>query len=204
MNFIRARGQPSLGHEPPRRFTLFDAIVSMAALGLAFALARTHLTYLWANLSAIPYPGPAGWGGIWAYLRTRTDVSGSIVMLSFTSLECLLVSWTLAFIIMRLRKPHSPLRRLVRQPGMVACEVWLLGMVLGICISTFGAHPHLGLVVVVLTACAIPVAWTVLALRGRWEAEPNWIDRLGRVLGVCWAVVIPLQAVFMHFSAKSP
>ena len=131
----------------------------------------------------------------------RADVSGSIVMLSFTSLECLLVSWTLAFFIMRLRKPRPPLSRLVRQPGMVACEAWLLGMFLGICISMFEAYPLLGPVVVVLTACAIPVAWTVLALRGRWEAEPNWIDRLGRVLGVCWAVVIPLQAVFMHFSA---
>ncbi len=173
MNAIRARRQPGLGHEPPRKFTLFDDIVSMAALGLAFALGSTHLTYLWANLSAIPYPGPAGWGGIWAYLRTRTDVSGSIVMLSFTSLECLLVCWTLAFFIMRLRKPRPPLRRLVRQPGMVTCEVWLLGMFLGICISMFEAYPLLGPVVVVLTACAIPVAWTVLALRGRWEAEPN-------------------------------
>ena len=72
-------------------------------------------------------------------------------------------------------------------------------MFLGIGISMFEAYPLLGPVVVVLTACAIHVAWTVLALRGRWEAEPNRIDCLARVLGVCWAVVIPLQAVFMHF-----
>ena len=201
MNVIRARAQPGLGQQAPRTFSLFDAIVSVAAIGLTVALARSHLTYLWANLRAIPYPGPAGWAGMWAYLRTRSDVSGTIVMLSFTSLECLLVSWTLAFFIMRLRKPRPPLRRLVRQPGMVACEVWLLGMSLGICITMFEAQPHVGLVVVVLTACAIPVAWAILALLGRLEAEPSWIDRLGRGLGVCWAVVIPLQAMFMHFSA---
>ena len=180
MNVIRARAQPGLGQEPPRKFTLFDAIVSMAAIGVTLAVARSHLTYLWANLSAIPYPGPAGWAGTWAYLRTRTDVSGSIVMLSFTSLECLLVCWTLAFFIMRLRKPRPPLRRLVRQPGMVACEVWLLGMLLGICIATFEAHPHLGLVVVVLTACAIPVAWTILALLGAWKrnlaGSTAWVE----------------------------
>ena len=68
------------------------------------------------------------------YMQTKTDVTGSIVTLSFTSLECLLVSWTLAFLIMRLRKPHPPLRRLVGQPGKVACAVWLLGMFVGICI----------------------------------------------------------------------
>ena len=84
---------------------------------------------------------------------------------------------------------------------MVACELWLLGMSLGICITMFEAQPQLGLVVVVLTACAIPVAWAILALLGRLEAEPSWIDRLGRGLGVCWAVIIPLQAMFMHFSA---
>ena len=90
-------------------------------------------------------------------------------MLCFTSLECVLVCWTLAFFVVRLRQPRPPLRHLVRQPGMVACGVWLLGMLLGICISTFEDHPHLGLVVVVLTACAIAVAWTILPLLGRWK-----------------------------------
>jgi hypothetical protein len=200
MNVIRAGAQPDLEQEAHRKFTLFDAIVSMSAIGLTLALARTHLTYLWANLRAIPYAGTTGWQSLWAYLRTRTDVTGSIVMLSFTSFEGLLVSGTLAFLIMRLRQPRPPFRRLVRQPGMVVCEVWLLGMFLGFCISSFVTHPSVGLVVV-LTACAIPIAWGTLALLGRLEAEPSWIDRMSRVLGVCWAGVITLQALFMHFSA---
>jgi hypothetical protein len=67
----------------------------VAAVGLALAFARTHLAYAWANLCAIPFRGPAGWAGVWAYLRTRTDVTGSIVMYTFVSMEALLLSSTL-------------------------------------------------------------------------------------------------------------
>jgi hypothetical protein len=190
-----------LGQETPRNFTLFDAIVSVAAVGLALAFARTHLAYAWANLCAIPFRGPAGWAGVWAYLRTRTDVTGSIVMYTFVSMEALLLSSTLAFLIMRLRRPRPPLRRLIKQPGVVACEVWLLGMFLGICLAPLiEDYPLLALIVVISTASAIPIAWTILVLRGHWETEPSWIDRLGRGLGVCWAVIIPLQVVFMYVS----
>ena len=56
-------------------------------------------------------------------------------MYTFISMEALLLSSTLAFLIMRLRRPRPPLRRLTKQPGMVACEVWLLGMGLGICLA---------------------------------------------------------------------
>jgi hypothetical protein len=190
-----------LGQETPRNFTLFDAIVSVAAAGLALAFARTHLAYAWANLCAIPFRGPAGWAGVWAYLRTRTDVTGSIVMYTFVSMEALLLSSTLAFLIMRLRRPRPPLRRLIKQPGVVACEVWLLGMLLGSCLAPLiEDYPLLALIVVISTASAIPIAWTILVLRGHWETEPSWIDRLGRGLGVCWAVIIPLQAVFIYLS----
>ncbi len=29
-------------------------------------------------------------------------------------------------------------------------------------------------------------AWVCLWLSGRWAAEPSWIDRAGRVLGLFW------------------
>ena len=128
-------------------------------------------------------------------------MTGSIVMFSFTSLYCFLFAWTLAFLVMRLRKPRPSLRRLVKQPGMVACEVLLFGMVLAICLALNEDYQLFASVAVVSTACAIPGAWTILALRGHWAAEPSWIDRLGRGLGICWSVSIPLQAAFIHFSA---
>jgi hypothetical protein len=193
--------RPGSGQEVTRKFTLFDAVVSVAALAVALAFSRTQLTYLWANLCAIPIRGSAGWAGVWSYLRTRTDVTRSIVMFSFTPLYCFLFAWTLAFLVMRLRKPRPPLRNLVKQPGMVACEVLLSGMILTFCLALNEGYQLLASVTVISTAFAIPVAWTSLALRGRWAAEPSWIDRLGRGLGICWSVSIPLQAAFMHFSA---
>jgi hypothetical protein len=192
---------PGLGQEVTREFTLFDAVVSVAAVGLALAFARPHLTYLGANLWAIPIRGPAGWAGVWSYLRTRTDVTYSIVIFSFNSLYSFLFAWTLAFLVMRLRKPRPSLNRLVKQPGMVACEVLLFGMILTICLAWHEDYQLLASVAVVSTALAIPVAWAILALRGRWAAEPSWIDRLGRGLGICWSVSIPLQMAFMHLTA---
>jgi hypothetical protein len=122
-------------------------------------------------------------------------------MITFVSMEALLLSSTLAFLIMRLRRPRPPLRRLIKQPGVVACEVLLLGMFLGICLAPLiEDYPLLSLIVVISGASAIPIAWTILVLRGHWETEPSWIDRLGRGLGVCWAVIIPLQAVFIYSS----
>jgi hypothetical protein len=30
----------------------------------------------------------------------------------------------------------------------------------------------------------VALAWACLALARRWEAEPSWVDRLGRFLGM--------------------
>ena len=194
-----------LGQETPRNFTLFDAIVSVAAVGLALAFARTHLAYAWANLCAIPFRGPAGWAGVWAFLRTRTDVTGSIVMYHLRFDGSSPPEFDAGFPDHAAAEAPPALRRLIKQPGVVACEVWLLGMFLGICLAPLiEDYPLLSLIVVISTASAIPIAWTILVLRGQWETEPSWIDRLGRGLGVCWAVIIPLQAVFIYLSGCLP
>lgn len=44
---------------------------------------------------------------------------------------------------------------------------------------------------------AIVAAWSILAISGRWKAEPTWTDRLGRVLGATWIILLPLN----HWSA---
>ena len=35
-------------------------------------------------------------------------------------------------------------------------------------------------------------AWATLAATQCWRTEPTWIDRLGRVLGVCWIFLLIL------------
>ena len=36
------------------------------------------------------------------------------------------------------------------------------------------------------TGWAVSAAWVVLRLAGAWRAEPGWIDRTGRALGIYW------------------
>jgi hypothetical protein len=40
---------------------------------------------------------------------------------------------------------------------------------------------------------AVAASWLLLAASGRWRAEPEWIDRLGRVLGSYWVGIIPFS-----------
>jgi hypothetical protein len=37
---------------------------------------------------------------------------------------------------------------------------------------------------------AVTVAWSTLALSGRWQPEPNWLDRAGRLVGSVWVVLM--------------
>jgi hypothetical protein len=39
----------------------------------------------------------------------------------------------------------------------------------------------------------------MLALGGRWRADPGWIDRAGRALGLFWVATIPMRGWY-HFS----
>jgi hypothetical protein len=48
--------------------------------------------------------------------------------------------------------------------------------------------------------------WNLLIVSGRWQAERTWMDRWGRVLGVCWigwavinTIVLPATALMQYF-----
>lgn len=94
------------------------------------------------------------------------------------------------------------MRRLARQPGMVACSSATLAiaialitpLILGATIGVENAHrrgflirtsqmvDHYGRYV----PFSIEGAWVTLALCGLWRPERHWIDRLGTILGVAW------------------
>jgi hypothetical protein len=40
----------------------------------------------------------------------------------------------------------------------------------------------------VIGLLAIPVAWSIVVVRGRWRTETGWIDAFGKAIGVCWLV----------------
>ncbi len=178
-----------------RRFTLIDAMVLIAATAVALVAIRyiDDLDLLGASR--------AGWTfeGVWLAALGLHWI-----------LTPLLITWSLALWVLRLRQPRPRLRRLFRQPGMAATTVILLsvvlllfklfGMIAIVCLanpSAFGTSGG-GLPFEVLFVYsrqylgalgdALLAVWLVLWLARAWRCEASWIDRAGRALGIVGVV----------------
>jgi hypothetical protein len=117
----------------------------------------------------------------------------------------LLTGWAFAMIVIRLRGPRPRSRRVFRQPGMAAsCVVPLAVMAAILQISimhiaafykpnelTIGSGYNFFVSYNTICYCGfgVAVAWIALAMTGCRRPEPGWIDRTGRLLGVCWIVL---------------
>jgi len=160
-----------------RRFTILDAMVMAAATAVGLAYLRAVL--------------PAGWWwnpGISPPRRT--------LAITFGTISCLSTPWMIAILYLRLRRPRAQLRRLTRQPGVMACCAALAAMIPALIhvalYATFReSYSWSKWTIDAAWICAhelsggsVAGAWLALALSGRWRAEPDWIDRFGGLLGV--------------------
>jgi hypothetical protein len=111
--------------------------------------------------------------------------------------SCFAVPWMCAVVLLRLRKPRPAARRLARQPGFVACMAGTIGLAPGVCWIISTAHYRTPISRILTfyeqwfwaTDFVAPVvvgAWLALGLGRRWRADPAWIDRAGRALGLYW------------------
>ena len=180
-----------------RRFTIADGMILIAAT--ACGLAWTGRVWRGFKLAT---PTPTG---SWLWFCDRGELA--LVM----TLPCLLFL-TIAVAILRVRRPRPSWRRIARQPGMTALMAALLFLPVAlppiVLFADFSyqmrnpgksfwvedetwADLPIALFVFLMFAIPAPgiaviVAWTMLAVQGRWRNEPSWIDRAGRVLGVTW------------------
>jgi len=180
-----------------RKFGILDAIILVVATAAGFGVIRARESVFAA--------------------ATVFSARSGIVERGTAATIPFLMAWTLAFLVLRLRRPRPRLRRLARQPGMAACvaampamayaSVWtpLIAIKFGAIqrawqkgflpdarsffFSTYGD----------LVAFWVVGAWLTLALGCRWRSEPNWIDRLGTILGLAWIMVkaAPYVATFL-------
>jgi hypothetical protein len=136
-----------------------------------------------------------------------------------------LTSIGVALLACRLRSPRPSIRRLVRQPGAVAMAC--VGLVLlldaatllagralnagldrvwpptpnpGVSFTTGDELSQVFAAIDINVGPVIAACWLLLAVVGRWRAEPTWVDRLGRCLGVCWIVVSLASAIAVHLT----
>jgi hypothetical protein len=185
----RTSTDPATAPSHCRKLGLLDAMILLAGFAVALAMGA-HLLVLMADtfvrlcraaLHRSPSP-LANWPSFWNATR---DPLRNTLWYGLQFLFDLLFSMTPAFFIVRLRRPRPPLRALLRRPGTFAG----LAIVFGLFWVTGYIHYLFPDLLDAITGPDIAVggtvaaAWFVLALSRKWEVEPGWIDRMGRLLG---------------------
>jgi hypothetical protein len=197
MSDARSEGRLTAMRQTAKRaFTLIDAMIVIAASALSLVMIRDYLNdeRVLRILSA-----PDVWSISQIWIRGCVYVG---------VLAPLAVSLSLALFILRLRRPRPEMRRLLRQPGMVASTATVIAgclFVLKFLLSYYLGAPNrpiwtqplyqLWMTRLPWSGEVAAAAWILLWLSGNWHSEASWIDRAGRALGVYWIVT----GIFFNF-----
>lgn len=185
-----------------RKFTVLDAMVLIAAVGVGLVWMR-EFTETEAGGESYPYETKFNGGPIPSPVRA--------VMIGFWWMDAshnIAAPVTIALVMLRAFPPRPNFRRLARQPGVVAC------VAVTAAVSVENLAKFSDVVVIVRYAAgkwseiaslaywnvqgdseslAVFVAWLLLAWSGRWKRERSWVDHLGLIFGVYWLVMTPLH-----------
>ena len=208
------------GSAAARRFTIADGTVLVAATAVGCALIHAAVPGM------KPREVVAALGQLVAGGMPLPEVAGAILELTAVLVVPCLAAWTLALAVLGVRRLRPRRRRLSRRPGVMACLVAALALVpvtvpallwalcasrspnVGLWALFASRSPNVGREAVfalcavfgsVQAGAAILACWATMALAGRWRPEPTWIDRLGRLLGVAWLALAPLQLGLVVF-----
>ena len=184
-----------------RRMTLPDAmlLVGSAAIGMGmYQLSRRALFRGWIWIADRGLPDIHTWSTTQA-LATCSDIVVHLVPL--------VAPWTLLLIALRMRPPRPSWRRIWRQPGMAACLAalfgWLWSVIALLLAMNVGyvarssriitpdvwGQKYLSDEVFMYVGLAVAATWLVQYLNGRWRRPADWIDLMGRALGLLWIVI---------------
>ena len=213
------KGDPSQEPETPRcthhrrRFTLLDAMVLIAATAVGFSLARTYSLAV-LNNELRPYPFiPRVLLTVWVYILAAIPVTAmwSIAVFGLCLRRPRRPLRQLA------RQPGFvangavTLVSLVRLGGFLTLMARTIGnrfytLSLGVsdAFSVTVSYPGPVNTATVYNSAyfastafgistAVAAVWLLLAVSRRWRSQPDWLDRLGRALGVYWVAVIPFS-----------
>lgn len=172
----------------PRPCAILDLAIMIIAIGIGLYFSRECFDAEWLRVAP-------------KTLIDRLDVSCAFVH----PLLPVMLAMSLSVLVVRIRRPRPPIRIALRSPGVTACfglaAVVLLETIQGMgsdilfdvnsgrALNLAGVDGSLWKVYWQLPqriGHTVTVLWLVLIVTGRWRPEPNWIDRLGRFLGVFW------------------
>jgi hypothetical protein len=189
----------------PRRFTVLDGMILVAAVACGLSLRREAHAALQPH-TVMPYEN-----------RVESTTRRTIeAMFPF------LATMTPAVLIMSLRRPRPRWRKLVRRPGMAACCAAILPLIVSLIELHRLAMPLEGHTsdnlrsstgeLLCFCSWLAPVgqlygdagirvglwvagAWLILALSGFRRRERSWINGLGRVVGIGWISILGMRAL---------
>ncbi len=145
-----------------------------------------HKLMTWSVINILPHQGsifptwlPARGVGVFLIRQCVLLVFPILVGLSF------------ALLLLRLVRPRPGWPELARQPGALACLAAVAALFLAFWVEElFRTRISLAFV-----GAAVGLAWVALGVSRSWRSEDSWIDRTGRVLGVCWLLAGGLAAI---------
>ena len=173
----------------PRKFTLLDAMVLIAATAIAFVPMRF-----------LP----------WEDWRLDLEWSAAQIVKVGMMADAILCPLALtlgpALWLLRLRRPRPGVTRVFRQPGMAACTATIVNEMFFVTVTMvslflsyltqtmpnlhmfyqFNLMIWLWVLPMCIMGITISAVWIVLWMSGAWHGEPSWIDRAGRALGIYW------------------
>jgi hypothetical protein len=191
-----ARQSNLISPVPRRPFRLVDAMILVAAVGLACGITQ-GLSYSTG--------GSISWTAVWAEARAApyglakvVEISADLLILTLPFAAML----SLAVIPLWLIGPRLRFGRLAGEPGITAMWAAGFGIALsaahiGIAALTKMRRPSLELyqIIIVIHSCisypgiAVLGTWVSSLLARRWRSEKSWVSRMGRVLGFFWVLV---------------
>jgi hypothetical protein len=166
-------------------------MIFIVALGLAFALTRPAIILIVDAVRSQPR---------WRF-QTIEGFMSLVRMLNIVLLNFLMFLVP-AFLIVRLRRPRPPLRALMCQPGFAACAAPVVLVLATLPLAVY--HPSgragdvIDIVMQILLSAVAPLAWFFLVVTRRWNPEPSWIDRLGRVIGFVGMLCVPAHMLLIR------
>jgi hypothetical protein len=165
----------------PRRFTLLDAMLLVAAAALVMVSAGPHLRDVPWSLDPM---GPWDVNVHRVQIISEPSLSMSIWHGNMALIDTAVIL-SAAYFTPRLLRPRPPLASLLRRPGFQACTAAIASFVL--LVVTDFAYAR-------VVPRAVLATWAGTALKGRWCPEPSWIDRFGRAIGFSW--ILPAVPLF--------
>jgi hypothetical protein len=168
-----------------RSFGILDGMLIVVGAAIAIALMRLYYVNNYKEFASRLQGSP------------NNSIYVSWIMGEAANTSCLwLTPLTLTVFFIRLRNPRPTISRLMLQPGATACFsvaalVALGSILIGIVVAMEGSGPwtyYYDLYGRLFPYAGVSVVgvWAVQGLGRRWRPEAGGIDRLGRLLGICW------------------